>query len=217
VEIADFVSVAEDISGRDLQAFFTQWIYHEKRPHYNWGWDVERTPTGYDVIVCVEQTQSHLDVYEMPIDILVRMVTQDSLFVDSLFVVENTNRREIFKLHVNKAPTAVFFDPDNWILKPSRLSTLDLVTLLRAPFPNPARDVMTFSYRLVSTSGVTLRIFDVRGRLVRTLVDGKRESGEYTEPWDGRDDAGKRLGSGVYYVRLKTRTFEGRQRLVLVR
>jgi hypothetical protein len=52
---------------------------------------------------------------------------------------------------------------------------------------------------------------------VRTLVDGKRESGEYTEPWDGRDDAGKRLGSGVYYVRLKTRTFEGRQRLVLVR
>jgi hypothetical protein len=136
---------------------------------------------------------------------------------DSLFVVENTKRREDFELHVDDEPTAVFFDPDNWILKPTQLPSFDFVTLLRSPFPNPAKDVMTLSYRLDAPADVALRIFDGRGRLVRTLVDGGREARAYEEIWDGRDDTGKRLGSGVYYVRLKTPTFEGRQRIVVVR
>jgi flagellar hook assembly protein FlgD len=49
-----------------------------------------------------------------------------------------------------------------------------------------------------------MEIFDARGRLVRTLFEGRREAGVWTEMWDGRDRRGSPAASGVYFARLKT-------------
>ena len=51
--------------------------------------------------------------------------------------------------------------------------------------------------------GVSLKVFDVAGRLVRTLVDGRRTAGAHSERWDGRDESGLNAASGVYFARMK--------------
>jgi flagellar hook assembly protein FlgD len=48
-----------------------------------------------------------------------------------------------------------------------------------------------------------LRVYDVSGRLVRTLVDGRVEAGRHEVAWDGRDQGGRRTASGVYFYRLQ--------------
>ena len=64
--------------------------------------------------------------------------------------------------------------------------------------PNPANPRTVIGYELPRASRVTLRVVDVRGRLVRTLVDGWRPAGAHRAFWDGRDDSGRAAASGVY-------------------
>jgi hypothetical protein len=70
--------------------------------------------------------------------------------------------------------------------------------------PNPFVAATALSYRLVEPSEVTLRVFDVTGRLVRVLDAGSRAAGEHRVEWDGRDLDGHPVASGVYLARLST-------------
>ncbi len=69
-------------------------------------------------------------------------------------------------------------------------------------YPNPFNPATTIKYVLPSAQTISLAIYDVRGRLVRTLESGARSSGPHTSLWNGRDGAGRAVASGVYYVRL---------------
>jgi hypothetical protein len=64
--------------------------------------------------------------------------------------------------------------------------------------PNPANPGTVISYEVPRGTRVILRLVDVRGRLVRTLVDGWRPGGAHRAFWDGRDDTGRAAASGVY-------------------
>jgi len=78
--------------------------------------------------------------------------------------------------------------------------------LLRA-LPNPFNPNVTIEYSAGESGPVRLEVYDVSGRLVRTLVNGVR--GARTPQfavWDGRDEGGSRVGSGVYFCRLVTRS-----------
>ena len=61
---------------------------------------------------------------------------------------------------------------------------------------------MRLSYSVPSAGSVSLRLFDLRGRAVRTLASGWSEAGVHGVVWDGRDDAGAVLPSGAYFARL---------------
>lgn len=69
-------------------------------------------------------------------------------------------------------------------------------------FPNPAR-VATLSFALPQEEQVELGVYDVTGRQVAMLAKGRLPAGEYTRKWAARDDAGRPVGAGVYFVRLK--------------
>jgi flagellar hook assembly protein FlgD len=64
---------------------------------------------------------------------------------------------------------------------------------------------------------VELAVFDVLGRRVRTLEKSELEAREYRRFWDGRDDAGVRVGSGVYFYRLKADGFQQVRKITWVR
>jgi hypothetical protein len=70
--------------------------------------------------------------------------------------------------------------------------------------PNPVSSTTSIAFSLVKPADVSLDIFDVSGRLVRTLESGHREAGSHTATWNGLDEAGSRLANGVYYYRLTT-------------
>ena len=69
--------------------------------------------------------------------------------------------------------------------------------------PNPFVGATEIRYALPRTGPVTLKVFNVSGRLVRTLVNGPVTAGRHTVVWDGRDDRGRALSSGVYFYRLR--------------
>jgi parallel beta-helix repeat protein len=70
-------------------------------------------------------------------------------------------------------------------------------------FPNPFNPVTRISYQLPTTSSVQLKIYDLLGREVRTLVFEEQKAGFYTVAWDGRSHSGEPLASGVYLYRLE--------------
>jgi hypothetical protein len=83
--------------------------------------------------------------------------------------------------------------------------------------PNPFNPSTTIAFTLGQAEHVTVQVFDVAGRLVRTLVDGSTGPGRHYKVWNGRDDTGSQVSSGVYFYRMKTATFEQARRMVLLK
>jgi len=84
-------------------------------------------------------------------------------------------------------------------------------------FPNPFSSYTLIRYSIAKTTGVSLRVYDASGKLVRTLVDEIKKPAWYTVKWDGRDNSGRKVSSGVYFYRLKTRNFDRTRELILIR
>jgi hypothetical protein len=83
--------------------------------------------------------------------------------------------------------------------------------------PNPFNPVTTIGYTLRETSAAELAVFDLAGRRVRTLVNGVVPGGEHEVVWDGRDDDGSPVSSGVYFYRLRVGDTHETKRMVLVK
>ncbi len=88
---------------------------------------------------------------------------------------------------------------------------------LYAARPNPAPGSTTIGFSLPRNTEVRLRVYDVAGRLVRTLVDGPVGAGEGVKIWDGRDNSGLPAAGGVYFYRLETGAQTLTQKMILVR
>jgi hypothetical protein len=69
--------------------------------------------------------------------------------------------------------------------------------------PSPFLSETEIAYSIPAGGAVSLRLFDVGGRLVRTLASGRAEAGVHRVRWDGHDDAGRTVGAGVYFVRFE--------------
>ncbi|MCR4439992.1 MAG: FlgD immunoglobulin-like domain containing protein [bacterium] len=78
--------------------------------------------------------------------------------------------------------------------------------VLQQNYPNPFNPATSIRFELPGEQGrsqpVTLRVYDVKGQLIRTLIDGERTPGVHTVAWDGCDEAGRPLPSGLYFCKL---------------
>ena len=85
-------------------------------------------------------------------------------------------------------------------------------------FPNPFNPTTTIHYDVKAGGGqVSLRVFDVSGRLVRTLVDGDQTEGARSIVWNGTNDRGQRVASGIYFYRMTATGFTETKKMVLLR
>ncbi|MCA9753154.1 MAG: T9SS type A sorting domain-containing protein [Gemmatimonadetes bacterium] len=73
--------------------------------------------------------------------------------------------------------------------------------------PNPFVADTSLRFEIARPAHARLRVYDVSGRLVRTLVDERLEAGRHTANWDGRDESGRRVASGVFFVRMQAENF----------
>jgi hypothetical protein len=69
-------------------------------------------------------------------------------------------------------------------------------------YPNPFNPQTTIRYTVPSKGHVDVSIYDLRGGHVATIVDEEKDAGSYTRSWDGKDDRGASVGSGVYFARV---------------
>jgi flagellar hook assembly protein FlgD len=116
----------------------------------------------------------------------------------------------------------LFFDADSWVdvnedaadeKQPEGFS-------LSANYPNPFNPVTSIQYtvhRKQIPLRTTLKIYNVRGQLVRILVDEPEQAGTYEVTWDGRDQNGDEVASGVYLYRLQAGDFNQSKKMVLMK
>lgn len=86
-----------------------------------------------------------------------------------------------------------------------------------AEWPNPVRDSARFSFALPGTSKVSLRVYDAAGRVARRVLDGEVAAGPHVTTWDGTDDDGRALPSGVYFYSFATPNDSRMGKLLLMR
>ncbi|MEZ5064957.1 MAG: FlgD immunoglobulin-like domain containing protein [bacterium] len=83
--------------------------------------------------------------------------------------------------------------------------------------PNPFDPSTEISFDLAEPGDVRLAVYNLQGRLVRRLMSGPRPAGRYRQVWDGHDDSGAAVASGVYFVTIDAGPFHARQKAVLLR
>ena len=90
-------------------------------------------------------------------------------------------------------------------------------TSLAAIYPNPFNPRTMIAFELAETGPVELAIYDVGGRLVRVVDSGTRPAGRYQATWDGQDNAGRAVPTGMYFCRLNTAQGSHTRKLTLAR
>ena len=84
-------------------------------------------------------------------------------------------------------------------------------------FPNPFNPLTTIKFDLPTSTKVRLNVYDVAGRLVKTLVNAEMPAAQHSVLWDGTDNGGRRQASGVYYYRLVTDERMATKKMMLVK
>jgi len=200
----DLQGVLEEVSGRDLAAFFQQWIYGSGYPRYRFSHLVTPTDGGTRIDVRIEQLQAE-EPFIMPVRL--RLVLADGSIEER--VVENTRRDQHWILDGPADVVLVQFDPDQWILREVQPGSVTDVpsaspALRLAAYPNPFNPRTSLVLTLPRAGQVRLDVYDARGRLVRRLLEGRLADGVHDVSWQGRDDHGRALPSGTYLARLVT-------------
>ena len=115
---------------------------------------------------------------------------------------------------------------EGWYIDNIRISTeiyagedrmQPLANRLFRAYPNPFNPSTTISFQTSHRSHVRLRIFDVRGRLIKTLFDSVAGRGRHQLTWNGENRRGRKVSSGVYLCTLEIGSYTSSQRLVLIR
>ena len=102
-----------------------------------------------------------------------------------------------------------------WVVRAVALNArLYLIGGLDGVTDNPTT---TVRYQVPEDARVVIRVYDLLGRVVTTLVDAQVSAGFYHRVWDGRNDAGLRVASGVYIYRMEAGTFVQTRKMLLLK
>jgi aminopeptidase N len=212
----DFQLIAENVSGLDLNYFFQEWIYGENYPKYTVHWSKDNF-NGDTYLVNLNITQNinkNPSFFAMPVKI--KIYTQ---LGDTLVTLFNNAQNQDFQITVNGNPDSIKFDYGGWILKdliiiPTSVeeSSLQHKFALCQNYPNPFNPLTSIEYRVGSIEYVTLKIYDVLGNEVATLVNEEKPAGTYEVTWNA-----KNLSSGVYYYQLKADDFIETKKLLFLK
>lgn len=212
----DFQAIAENVSGLDLNYFFQQWIYGVNYPTYSVVWSKNSLGGNlYDLALKITQSSnSNPSFFTMPIQIKVNSSTGDTIIT-----VFNNAQVQNFNLTVANEPISITVDPNNWILK-----TINSVVVgiedemqpqtfsLEQNYPNPFNPVTKIKFTLASNEYTTLKVYDIIGKEISTLVNNQMEKGHYEINFDASN-----LPSGVYLYTLNAGGYKETRKMILMR
>ena len=89
--------------------------------------------------------------------------------------------------------------------------------VLHQNYPNPFNPLTNISYQLPVSGNVSLKVFNVSGQTVRSLIDSEQALGHYTVTWDGTDQEGNPVASGIYFYQLTCGQFREVRKMLLVK
>jgi hypothetical protein len=144
--------------------------------------------------------------------------SNDSLYTWTVPAISSDNCRiRVIAYDSNGVPGSAISDGLFHIVQlPTGVSPAHPALRLDA-YPNPLNPSTTIEYTVPTAGRVSLRVYSVDGRLVRTLVDGAQPRGDRRIAWDGANDAGETVASGIYLLRLETGGGARTRKLVLLK
>ena len=122
------------------------------------------------------------------------------------FVIAATHGRGLFSTDALVSQAAV-----------SEESLVPKTFVLHQNYPNPFNPTTTIKYALFQSSQVTISVYDMLGRFVKTLVNNTQEPGVKTIQWDAKDEQGNRISAGVYIYKLKSGDFMETKEMILLK
>ncbi len=207
----DFQSVCERVSGRDLDYYFQEWVYGEKYPVYILSWTWKSFGDSSAVILDIGQIlgRSNPAFFTMPIDIRITAAGRDTTFT-----VLNNSPQQRFVIRFDSKPDTVILDPERWIMKAILSGNNQLPTeyALEQNYPNPFNSTTNIIYLLRHQTKVTLKIYDILGREIETLVDSQQAPGVYECRWTAKNRA-----SGVYFYRLTAENVSLQKKMIFLK
>ncbi|MGB9697507.1 MAG: M1 family aminopeptidase [Ignavibacteria bacterium] len=208
---AEFKSIVERVSGFSLNYFFDEWIYGENYPQYTINWNyAEQENNNYVVTISVNQRPNTTPpFFIMPIELKINMISGDTTFV-----VLNNQMVQTFQFLVKGQPTSLTFDPNNKILKTKSGDGIreTIRYFLAQNYPNPFNPGTTIEYEILNFVNVLLKVYDILGREVKTLVNEKQKPGKYKIFFSSEN-----LASGVYFYSITAGNFHETKRMIIVR
>jgi aminopeptidase N len=211
----DFQAIAESIYGQNLNYFFQEWIYGENYPKYTIGWNKSLVSGDiYQVTLNIYQTvNTNPSYFTMPVQIKL-----NTSLGDTIVTLFNDAQTQNFQFQVIGNPTSINFDPGNWILKTLQgITEVEDISVpaqysLEQNYPNPFNPSTTIGYSLPQSGFVTLKVFNVLGKEVATLVNGQNEAGKHKVDFNAIA-----LNSGVYFYRIESGSFIETKKMILLK
>jgi hypothetical protein len=94
---------------------------------------------------------------------------------------------------------------------------IPLITALNNPFPNPFNPSLTIPFDLSKDGRVTIKIYNLKGQLIKNLVDEDKKASNYRIVWDGKDNNGHIVSAGTYIVRMNAPEYNSSRKIVMVK
>ena len=192
---ADLERIAEQVSGKDLKYFFTEWVYGENYPMYDFSWDYNKKNDSVTVNLRLSQLANTIpEFFTMPVQFKVNY--ENSVSTLNYF---NNQKEQVFSFYTTEVPKSIEFDPYDLIFKKlfnSANKPPEVFQLLQN-FPNPFNNSTTIVFKVVSEKKIKLKLYDMLGNEIRTIAEGVYPSGLHTVHFSGNG-----LSSGVYIYRL---------------
>ncbi|MBI5059858.1 T9SS type A sorting domain-containing protein [candidate division KSB1 bacterium] len=215
VATEDFIQTVEDVSGRELQWFFDQWIYGMGHPELEISVQ-PGAPDEHHVTVTVEQRQQNAPLFTFPLAIQTWIGPNSRL--DTLWFSQVTQSRAIDVGSGNLVSSAslseyqpLLYQGTGAALSPSNPVVVTGFTLAPA-YPNPFNAVTHIPFTMSQPARVVVDLFDISGRFVARVVDGNYAVGPHAAALDL-----SRYATGVYLLRAGTDAQSAIQRLVLLK
>ena len=105
----------------------------------------------------------------------------------------------------------------NQIVKIENLTLVPLSTLNLRNYPNPFNPETTISFEISKPGDVILDVFNLKGQLIKRLINNQMTAGKHNVIWDGKDNNGKICSSGVYYYRIESNGITETKKMVLMK
>jgi hypothetical protein len=128
--------------------------------------------------------------------IMVRMKSRESRLSFSTDAMLNESQQSLGAVEIAAVPT---------------------VFALAQNYPNPFNPSTTIKYQIATDANVTLDVYNLQGQKIRALVAKEQKAGYYSVVWDGRNEAGQTVSSGLYLYRVQAGSFVATHKMLLIK
>jgi hypothetical protein len=176
---------------------------------------------GQAHLIIQDITNTLTDVFEVVWNPMDSVITGgDSLIIDVVFKpVAQTMYSDDITVHNNDTPVTIHLEGSGMIsgLVDHLAGTVPTEYVLYQAYPNPFNPSTTIRYQLPHTTSVRLVVYNALGQQVQTLVNSRIEAGYHEVTWDGKNNAGMQMPSGVYLFRMETENFQQVNKMMLMK